>query len=219
MTLSAVIKRLQLWLRAMIRWLGAAWLAWLALAALLIAGLCVALAGAHEPSVRIVGLALQVLGIGTVALGIRKTRKLFGRPSLLSVIRLWLKRFPRYGGQVISASGDVTGGATSVRARAYQTANPVDGSVEARLDALETSVRHIHERISGVATELDQQARDHGDAIERERHARAAEQQRLWDRLEATETGGLSLSAVGVLWLGVGVIMSTAAPEIARWLH
>ena len=70
-----------------------------------------------------------------------------------------------------------------------------------------------------MATELDEQARDHSHAIEKERQTRAAEHMRLWDRLEATETGGLSLSAVGVLWLWIGVILSTVAPELAKWLQ
>jgi len=120
---------------------------------------------------------------------------------------------------VVSLSGSATGGASSSRARAYQTANPVDDSVEARLDALETNVGHIHGRINGMATELDEQASEQRHAIEQERETRTTDQQRLWERLEATETGGLHLSAIGALWLAIGVTLSTAAPELAKWLQ
>jgi len=36
--------------------------------------------------------------------------------------------------------------------------------------------------------------------------------------LEATGTGGVHISAIGASWLFVGIILSTAAPEIAEFL-
>ena len=47
-----------------------------------------------EPVIRLTGLGLQILGIGTVAWGISETRALFGHPSLVGKWRKWLARFP-----------------------------------------------------------------------------------------------------------------------------
>jgi hypothetical protein len=58
-----------------------------------------------------------------------------------------------------------------------------------------------------------------GAALKREEQARAAEDQVIRHKLETTETGGIHVTAMGALWLFVGVTLSTASPEIAKWLQ
>ena len=55
--------------------------------------------------------------------------------------------------------------------------------------------------------------------MKREEQARAAEDQVIRHKLETTETGGIHVTAMGALWLFVGVTLSTASPEIAKWLQ
>jgi len=105
------------------------------------------------------------------------------------------------------------------RARAHVTANPVDNSAQARIEALEKNIKHVQGRISSLETDLDEQGQELRESLEAERRTRANETERLRARLEATETGGLHLSAIGAAWLLVGVTLSTAAPELARWLQ
>ena len=89
-------------------------------------------------------------------------------------------------------------------------------SFEARLDALLKDIDCAHERISQAQSDMDQIDRDHSKAMQQEQREREKEIQELRGVLETTETGGLSLSAVGAVWLFLGVAMSTAAPELAR---
>jgi hypothetical protein len=57
------------------------------------------------------------------------------------------------------------------------------------------------------------------EAIKREEQLRQFEDLAIRETLEATETGGVHISAIGALWLLVGVALSTAAPEIAATLQ
>ena len=205
------------WTRSLGRWLWEARLAWLAVGTLLAAALVIA-DNPAEPRIRVMGLVLQILGIGTVAWGIRTTRKLFGRPGIVVLMRRWLANFPRYGGRTISV-GATMAATSAVRGRGFITTRAADDSVEARLDALEKNVEHVNDRISGLQAEMDQKADEHRCALPEEREARSREAGELRERLEATETGGLHVSAVGAVWLTLGVALSTAAPELARWLR
>ena len=94
-------------------------------------------------------------------------------------------------------------------------ANP---TIEARLDAIENNVTSIHERISQVQREMDGEFQKTTDALNREEQARQAEDNTIREKLEATGTGGVHISAIGASWLLVGVILSTAAIEIAALL-
>jgi len=90
---------------------------------------------------------------------------------------------------------------------------------KADVEALEKNVKYISDRIDRIQTEMDQNARAQQQVLEQEQQTRAKEDEELRAKLEATETGGLRISAMGALWLFVGVTMSTAAPELAKWLN
>ena len=75
MTLRTQAKHLYRWLRALLSWLSEARHFWLAVVVVVVAMLLVARKGVTEPEIRIAGLVLQILGIGTVAWGIRETRE------------------------------------------------------------------------------------------------------------------------------------------------
>lgn len=220
MSLTAQTRTLFSWIRALWFWLTEPRHFWLATFVVALALGFTLRRGVTEPEVRITGMLLQILGIGTVAWGIRETRALFGRPTLMAQFRAWLHRFPVYGGRVVSASANITVPGASLHARGYvSTAARSNVSVEERIDALEKNVKLITERIDETQSEMDQRFRSHADLLKQEEHARAREDQAIGEKLEATETGGLQISAMGALWLFVGVTLSTAAPEIARWLN
>jgi hypothetical protein len=207
------------WSRASFRWLLEARLAWLFAATMVASILLPVLCSSGESGFRLAGLALQIVGILAVAWGIHETRLLFERPSLFGTVGGWLERRPRFRGRVVAVGSSLLGSSVIGRARAHVTANPEDDTVAGRLDALEKNIGLVNDRISGLGTELDEQSRELRESLEQERQTRAKEAEELRARLEATETGGLHLSAVGAAWLAVGVTLSTAAPELARWLQ
>ena len=169
--------------------------------------------------IRLTGLVLQLLGIGTVIWGISETRALFGHPSFASKARAWLSRFLLLRRNVVVAVGGISSSASTVKGRAYGThglgANP---TIEDRFEALEKNVNSIHERISQTQKEMDEEFQKAVDALKHEALSRQAEDRAIREKLEATGTGGVHISAIGASWLFVGVILSTAAIEIAALL-
>ncbi|MGI9068953.1 MAG: hypothetical protein ACR2HX_21435 [Pyrinomonadaceae bacterium] len=160
MTLRIQAKHLYRWLRALWSWLAEARDFWLAVVVVVVAILLVARKGVTEPEIRITGLVLQILGIGTVAWGIRETGVLFGRPDIVRLAREWLRRFPAYGGRVVTGSVNITVPGATMQARGYvpAIAGP-STTVEARVEALEKNVKYINDRIDETQTEMDQKAR------------------------------------------------------------
>jgi hypothetical protein len=91
---------------------------------------------------------------------------------------------------------------------------PANATVEDRLRALEANVKDASDRANMALQELDQEVRARTEAVKTERFEREraiAEVQRL---MEAVETGGLSLSAIGIVWIAVGLTMSTIPVEL-----
>lgn len=112
----------------------------------------------------------------------------------------------RLGGVTANGRGHVSASAG---------ANP---TVKARIEALEKNVVFLSDRIAQTQNEMDKKFRDQAERLKEERVAWQRDHEQLSKRLEATETGGLHVSAAGVLLLFVGVAMSTASPEIQRWI-
>jgi hypothetical protein len=206
-------------LKSVWSWLAEVRYVWLSVGGVLIALVVVLRPGTSELVIRLTGLILQLLGICTVIWGISKTRALFGHPSLSSKAKAWLGRFPLFRRpHVISASG-IASLALVGKGRAHVTHGPgANPTVDSRLDALEKNIASIHERITVTQREMDAELNKTNDALNREEQLRATEDKAIHDKLEATGTGGVHISAIGALCLFVGVILSTAAPEIACFL-
>jgi len=197
------------------RWLAEArhvWYSAVVLGFALIISLCLY---PTEPVIRLTGLVLQLLGIGTVICGISETRALFGHPSFASKTKAWLSRFPLLRRNVVLKVDVASHIIVSGEAKAYQTHRAADSTTEARLDSLERNVTLIHERISQTQKEMDEGLHKISNSVKREEQLRQAEDNAIRMKLEATGTGGVHISLIGASWLFVGIILSTAAMEIA----
>lgn len=206
-------------MKALWPWLVEARFAWLALGVIALA-LAVSLRPhTPEPVIRLTGLALQVLGIGTVIWGISETRALFGHPSFAAKAKSWFGRFPLLRRNAVVAAGVGSIGFATCKARAYGTHGPgPNPTIESRINALEKNVVLLHERISSTEREMDDEFRKGAEALKKEEQTRQAEDNAIREKLEATGTGGVHISAIGASWLFVGVVLSTAGLEIAEFL-
>ncbi|HAL56329.1 MAG: hypothetical protein A2X96_12455 [Syntrophobacterales bacterium GWC2_56_13] len=214
------MKKTLAWLKSIVHWL-VEWrlfcFAFLVVAAP--AGFIV-FVDASETVIRITGMLLQLLGIGTVAWGIHITRKEFGHPSVFAVWRKRLSRFPPFCGRLVTGSAHITlsgGGTVSARGYGSLSAGP-NPTIEARVQALEENLKLVNDRVSQTQNEMDREFRKQSDTLKQEQQVRADEDQHIRAKMEATETGGLHISAMGALCLFVGVIMSSVASELAMWL-
>jgi len=205
--------------KALVPWLAEKKYVWLSLGTNAIALIVALHPGATEPLIRLTGLTLQVLGIATVIWGISETRELFGHHSLTTRAKSWLGRFPLRSRSVVIGAAGVSISTAVGRARGFQTFGPGQNpNTDTRLDALEKNIAAIHERITATQKELDEEIQKSADALMGEAQARQTEDSEIRKKLEATGTGGVHISAIGASWLFVGVVLSTAAAELAALL-
>jgi hypothetical protein len=201
------------------RWLAAASLLWLLVAVLAAALFAAFWPAPSEQNVRVAGWVLELCGLFTVAWGLRETRRHFERPSLSSIALEWWNRRPRIRSKVVTATAAISLGAAMTSGRGYGWhGTSANATVEDRVLALEANVKDINERVNTALRELDQEVRVRSEDIKIERSKRETAIAEVHRKLETAETGGLHISAVGVVWLAVGLTMSTIPVELIALL-
>lgn len=169
-----------------------------------------------EQWLRLVGLWLQLLGIGTVWWGIAKTRKLFGHPSFLSKLMELVTR-PHPPTQIVS--GVTVPGEAAVSSSGIQVKNelgPRSPTGEERLSSLEKDAKGDRKRLDHIESELSNRIQKMEGLLRNEEQSRLTAVKRLRKLLKETAAGGLHISAIGACLLFVGVILSTASPELTQ---
>lgn len=208
------------WLKRLAQWIAKARLFWLAVGIVGVASAIALRPGTTEPVVRWTGLVLQLFGIVTVIIGIEQTRKLFNRPSLLSIARAWFKELPPFKRKIVMGAMAGSVGMAGMKARGYVSSNPPpNAGIEERVGSLERNVGHLNKRIDDAFQELDKVESAQTAALEKEKQERTAEDAKIASKLETSGTGGLHISAMGALWLLIGVTLATGSVEIAKWLQ
>ena len=206
-------------IKALLPWLAEARYVWLALAVSAVALVVAVRPGTSEPVIRLTGLALQILGIGTVAWGISETRALSGHKPLFAVARGWVERFPLRSRSIVITVAGAASVTSSGCVRGHLTYGPPPNpTVNDRLDALEKNIGALHDRVGANQKELDEEVSKLRSSVSEETSRREQEDHASRKLIEMTATGGVHISAIGAVWLFVGVILSTAGVEIAAAL-
>lgn len=205
------------WLRFAAKWVFQARLAIFA-GGVALAAVCVSLFWLQtEQSVRVAGLVMQLFGLATAAIGIRDTRRMFSKPSFLELVRRWFRRFPRLKSKVIHASGSVQAEPATVTGKAFVWNNPDPySSVESRLSAAEKNLRNLYDRVNRLESENERAVANLRGEVTSERSQRTEQVHWLDQKIETATTDGLHLAAVGVFWLGCGVVLSTLSAELVQ---
>jgi hypothetical protein len=81
---------------------------------------------------------------------------------------------------------------------------------------LETNVQRIGERLDAAYREIDRAAGELYTKIKGESEARNAAIGEVKKNVEEAATGNLAALAFGVVWLAIGIVLSTLAPEIVK---
>ena len=214
------LKRFWNWLTRLRRWLSEPLptAAWRTASGLALAALAAwFFASKLQDGIRFFGLFLQLLGVGTVAYGLRKTRELFGQPSLTEQITEWWQRRPKYAPKpqdIVLEAGVMP--APQLASFTFQEGVKPDTSVEGRLaalekkyDALQKQLGEVHNRITTETSQLG--AKTKAEQQERERRDREIE-----ERLKELSTGGLSIEWTGLVWLYFGIACATIPDKMAE---
>jgi len=175
---------------------------------------------AVEPRVRWLGMFFQLLGVGTVALGIKEVRRLFDKPSLRTWTREWLQRFPslREKHATTTAAAGGGGGAISFSGHGLGTVGlGPDAGLQERITKLEKDFLWL----LGLLGQYDQRARAaHAElaAVDaREQDDRSKVDAELNRKLEESAIGGIALEVMGLVWLTLGIVLASTSVEIAHY--
>ena len=168
-----------------------------------------------ETSIRLSGCALQLLGAIFAIKGLIKVRVHFGQPPLLQKFMDWWRRFPRWKkSMVISAGpGFISVGGLRGKVEIWAPDKP-NQPIEKRFEGLLHNVnwlktiqdKHIDsiERLEGSLDKYKKEAalndKDMEDRIKKE--------------LELLHTSDFLPTLIGLIWLIVGIFLSTMAPEL-----
>ena len=213
------LRRVPRWLVDVARWLVVRpWRVWFSLFLVIAAlALAAAISGNWEQRFRLTGWLLQLVGLTTVAVGLRETRKLFRRPSLLDLARAWIHGFPSLSPRsyVLNAepgSFKITGYAPTI----FVSARPEDLTVEQRIARLEQALTEVKNQMDEVSAKLQREQQVRTEAIHSERRARETSDNTLANQLEEAMAGGLHLEAMGLFWIIVGVSFATVSIELSK---
>ena len=75
----------------------------------------------------------------------------------------------------------------------------------------------VRDRLNEFQQETEKNLEQQTKALEQEKGIRESDDKDIREKLEAAQIGGLHISRMGVVWLVVGVIMSTVPSELV-WL-
>jgi hypothetical protein len=180
-----------------------------------------------------IGLALQLAGFLTVAVGLADIRAKFtdqpsvrirvGRRLVVARRVAWVRIRRMLGRPVsprtvqLSAAGMVTATGKVTAQVLYGTLD-LDRPVRDLLAQLDARTRDIQLRVNGVESELgvEATARESGDSTERT--ARKAADAGLDRKLSDLAAGGLRLEWWGVWMFLAGTVLSTIPDELAGWI-
>ena len=170
-----------------------------------------------EVHMRWTGMLLQIGGVGTVAWGLSKTLQLFGKPNVLDSVVQWIGAFPRLlrkgTGQTVRLgfSENITVGHDMSVSTLKPKPQTVEAQIEWLIERIEKQKRRIHK--------LEQQAKEQTEIlkekVQQETSERASEDDRINQHvLEEVAIGGLHLEFMGVVWLVVGIVLSSFPAEL-----
>lgn len=163
---------------------------------------------------QVIGGALELLGLGTVMLGISETRTRFtDRPSVASRAlaafrRLWARLFRRgktvHLGEVhMGADALLSGSARLMKIVAWDELTDQEA-----LERLKEIANRHEEAIDRLAGEIETERRERGRDVEAERSERVAAKQDLDAKIRLAAAGGLTLETWGAGLLAVGIILT-----------
>jgi len=214
------IQRLRQWFAAIWRWLvegKSVFTCFLVIAVAIILGF---VTWNSEASIRLAGYALQFIGMIFAINGLLGIRAYFGQPLLRKLFISWFKRFPKWKRNVVIGAGSMQAGSATLKARVevWSPDNP-DKSIEERIDSIIKNQERIRNEQSEHAKLIDELKDSHEEHKKNITEETKRIEENFRTELESLHTSDLITSLVGLVWLTVGITMSTMAPELHQWLY
>lgn len=165
------------------------------------------------------GTLLQLLGLSTVACGIRELRKSFHKPSLKDQFAAWIEKVQRALGKPVSGKPFETRAGFAMSGTASIVAQNARGNLspEERIDALEKALADFRSDHDQSTREIRADLSRVQELVQIEEGNRQKGHEQLLKKLEDVAVGGVRLEIVGLLWLLLGTL-GTCIPKVISGL-
>lgn len=199
-------------------WANQKKLPWIHLALLAGTVFCLYYPGPTDFRVRAWGGALQLIGLFTVWHDLSAVGRAYGEAGWVKGTLKWLKA-GLFGTSVSLVVGSATLRWNGSAPRITQRERAPDGAtLDRRIVALEANLQKLDEEL-GDALGLIEKARiDAQSNLEKEREDWKAADAAAAKLLKDVVVGNHAVLSAGVVWLGLGVVFATFAPEIVKVL-
>ncbi len=173
-----------------------------------------------EESIRLAGYALQLIGMIFAIRGLLGVREHFGQSLLRQLVFKWVKRFPRWKRNVVIGAGACHSTMAGMKGRAeVWTPDDPEKPIEQRIDGILRNLDRIREEQREHAHSIDELKDSHEEHKKQVAEEQNNMKEKIRSDLESLHTSDLITSLVGLVWLTVGITMSTLAPELSKWLY
>jgi hypothetical protein len=166
---------------------------------------------------------LEIAGLGKVALDLHRVRKEYARPSVVDEITAWFRELPSVfrgpkGRTIAVGAGEmvVVGSRIGVSVKAGP-----NSTLERRVQILEEELERVRDHMAAEHHDLVVKVDKIEASVATERNERTQGQHALQQKVADLAVGGLHLELVGLVWLFVGVALSTLPERIVTtiWEH
>ena len=173
-----------------------------------------------EPSIRLAGYGLQLIGMVFAIRGLLNIRAHFGLPLLRQLFFNWLKSFPKWKRDIVVGVGMAceTNAAMKCRAEVWTPDDPGQ-PIEKRIEGIIKNIDRIRDEQRGNTKLLDELMDSHEEHKKKVLEQTGKMEENIRSDIESLHTSDLVTSLVGLVWLTVGITMSTMAPELYKWLQ
>ena len=172
----------------------------------------------QEQVIRWWGVALQMLGILAVLNDLWSLREQFALESASTWLRKWLARWPSRNVSIkLEGVGAATATGSAILARGYVGPGH-SAAVEVRLFGLEQHAHALMVELDSVRGTVEAERRERQQAAAIEAAERSRGHSDLADQLTKATTESIPFSLFGLLWLAVGVFLSSTSTEVACWM-
>jgi hypothetical protein len=166
------------------------------------------------------GTLLQFFGLSTVAIGISKLRRDFGKPSVFESINSWfqlvISAFRKQSPVTCEIGPANAIGSSNVLAALYTSS---EMSLEMRIEALEKALSDLREQYSKSVIDLKDNLSRVETLVHIESNNRQTGDANISKLLEGFAVGGIHLELVGLAWLLLGMFGTSIPKELADLLY
>jgi len=171
-----------------------------------------------EPCIRWWGMLLQVVGIASVVRELRQKRQESGVPTMFSSFTRWWSRRPGQNVTIPITGVAAVGQAGNVSKAHGAVGITPDATVDQRLRFLEDLVGTMSNSLYNLGNELDAEKRERQRAQAAGRAERLAAEESFRKASREAVAKTLPFSMFGVIWLALGVVLSSTSVELAHWV-